>query len=143
MTRLFALGVVVRSLAIATVVSACFTSVAPRHFAPANRATGVMGTVAVTGGGQLSGELLAVNDTAYVMLIDSRVTVAPYGTLSAARFAVVGQVTRAAGEAPPTKDRRRLASYARFPYGIPAPAMAALLGKSGQTTEDAVGPDHR
>ena len=139
MTRFFGFGAVVRWLAIATVISACFTSVQPRHFAPAHEATGVMGKVAVTGGRELSGELLAVNDTGYVMLIDSRVTVAPYGKLSAARFAQLGQVTRAAGEAPRSKDRSRLALYARFPYGIPAPAMAALLAKSGQTTQDTVG----
>lgn len=131
---------IVRRLGLVALMAACYTSPDPRRSLSSISATGVSGRVHVVGGPDLEGELLAVSDTAYVMLVSSRVTVARYSALSQAQFAFVGQVTQAAGEVPTTKRRGNLRNYSRFPYGIPAPAMAALLAKSGQTAPDEVHP---
>lgn len=118
------------------VLCACRTSPDPRRFGPANSPTGITGSVRVAGGGEVVGELLAVTDTAYVMLVNSRVTMAPYAVLTTAHFAYVGRVTDSLGEAPSGKRRQRLELYSRFPFGIPGPAMSALLAKAGQSAAD-------
>jgi hypothetical protein len=135
MRRSSTLGAV-KYLVLVLIVCGCFTSRPPQRFGPAITATGVTGSVRLIGGTELSGELLAVNDTAYVMLIGSRVTIARYATLSAARFGVVGQVTASPGEVPRADRRQQLGSYSRFPFGIPDSALAALLAKGGQTVVD-------
>jgi hypothetical protein len=72
------------------------------------------------------------------MLIGSRVAVVPYSSLYRARFTSVGDVTGHSGERPSRKERDRLTHYSRFPYGIPAPAMSALLALSGQSAPDTI-----
>ena len=136
MSRPFARRAAVRLATGIVLLSACRTSGDPRQFAPATSPNGVTGTVHVAGGGDVVGELLAVTDTAYLMLVGSRLMVAPYAVLTHANFGWVGRVTSSVGELPSDKTRRRLVLYSRFPYGLSDSAMAGLLAKSGQTAPD-------
>ena len=81
-------------------------------------------------------ELLAVSDTAYLMLAGSRVVIAPYAVVTRSSFAYVGAVTKSLGETPSGKRQRQAVLYSRFPYGVPESALSALLRKSGQSAPD-------
>ena len=129
---------VFKALIAVACVSACRTSPPPERFQPARDPSGVVGDISLLDGRKITGELLTVGDTAYVMTVEARVTVAPYSILASSRFARVGQVTVRPGEVPSGRFREQAALYSRFPFGIPEPAMAALLGKSGQQVPDTV-----
>src|SRR5439155_8955505 len=67
------------------------------RFAPATRPEGVAVALELRGGGRAQGELLAVQDTALVVLAQDMVTLVPYGALEAVQFSQVGDLRDAAG----------------------------------------------
>jgi len=85
------------------------------RFAPAKRPEGVAVTLALLGGGRAQGELLAVQDTALVVLARDTVTLVPYRALEAGEFSQVGELRAT----PPAPDfARRLQLVSRFPQGL-------------------------
>jgi hypothetical protein len=116
------------------------TSAHPSTFEPARRPHGVQGALTVGSHTYSDVELLAVQDSGYVVLTGSRVAVAPFRLVSRARFHQIafGVATDRNGvPVPDVREQLRFAS--RFPYGIPAPAMAALLQQAGQQAPDTLG----
>ena len=87
-------------------------------------------------GQKLTGELLAIDEFAYVLLVRGRVGVAPFAAVEHAFFAQVGSAASSPGVGPSPRMRERVRLLSRFPYGIPRAAMTALLAESGQVAPD-------
>src|SRR6184192_2685964 len=100
------------------------------RFAPATRPEGVAVALALRGGRTAQGELLAVQDTALVVLAQDTVTLVPYGAVETGRFSQVGEL-RATPPAPDFARRLRLVS--RFPQGLTPDLLARLLAAHGQS----------
>lgn len=81
------------------------------------------------------GELLAATSNDYVMLLPKRLVVIPYAIAWSAEFKSVS--VRATGD-PNDEHLTQLRYASRFPYGIPAPAMTAILGTTGQSAPDTI-----
>jgi hypothetical protein len=130
MRRLLAASVLLATL------SACSTSPSPHDYLPAVEPSGIRGDLTTTfTRGALRVELLAVDDSSYIVLSRDRVAVAPFRIVQIAVFEPIGTTTRG-GRGPSSGHRSQLKYASRFPYGIPAPVMARLLEKSGQQRPD-------
>lgn len=100
------------------------------RFVPAKQPAGVAVTVWLKGGATGQGELLAVQDTALVVLVQDTVTLVPFRVLQAGRFSQVGELT----ETPPTTDfARNLRLVSRFPQGLTPELLPRLLAAYGQS----------
>jgi hypothetical protein len=123
MRRLWVYGPVLATLA-------CHLGGRVDRFAPAKQPQGVAVTFWLRGGATGQGELLTVQDTALVVLVQDSVTLVPYRVLQAGRFSQVGELT----ETPPTKDfAARLRLVNRFPQGLTPEMLARLLAAYGQS----------
>lgn len=121
----------------AALLSACHTSPPPERYPPARDPRGVAGTVAMRNGQKHEGELLAIDDSAYVLLVRGRVGVAPFTAVNSARFAEQSNFpTSSEGAAPTRRARERARLVSRFPFGIPPVALAALLAEARQDAPD-------
>jgi hypothetical protein len=101
------------------------------RFAPAKQPAGVTVKLWLRGGGTGRGELLAVQDTALVVLAQDTVTLVPYSTLEAGQFSQVGELA----DTPPAKDfAARLRLVSRFPQGLTPEMLTRLLAAYGQST---------
>ncbi|MFL5606342.1 MAG: hypothetical protein ACJ8AD_07850 [Gemmatimonadaceae bacterium] len=122
--------------ALVAMQTACSTSVRVDRYLPAMEPAGIRGELTTTfDRAPLRAELLAIDDSSYVVLVRDRVTVAPFRLLKEAEFDPIGTTTRD-GRAPSTDHRTQLKFASRFPYGIPAEAMSRLLEKSAQQRPD-------
>ena len=83
------------------------------------------------------GELLAVTPADLTMLTSTGVIVIPFSQIARGVFPAID--VRISGTPSPTKfDQLRYAS--RFPYGIPEPAMKAILSHVIRSAPDTVRP---
>lgn len=101
------------------------------RFAPANGPEGVAVALELRRGGRAQGELLAVQDTALVVLAQDTVTLVPYGALETGEFSQVEGELRGTPPAPDFARRLRLVS--RFPQGLTPDMLARLLAAYGQS----------
>jgi hypothetical protein len=121
-----------------TLVASCYTSPPPRSYPPALRPNGVTGELTTADHHSVQGELLEVRDSSYVLLVSGRVTVVPYAAVVTAHFS--DQDWMSFGYSSPSANRREQLRWdSRFPFGIRADALDALLGAAGQTKPDTVG----
>ncbi len=126
------------ALVACALLPACFTS--PRATADprATLARGITCDVAYSNRRPLQGELLAVGDSAYTLLVGQTVVVAMYHNAISASF----HIPRSGGSRtgvngwPSQTVRDDVVSYARFPLGIPPQALSALLRAGGQVAPD-------
>ena len=109
----------------------CHIGPQAKHHAPALRATGASVTV-TTAIGHISGELLELRDTALVVLA-AQVTLVPIRAIEQAAFSDT-RLTMDRRYALRPEEREELRLLGRYPYGIPAAAMAKLLASRGQTS---------
>jgi len=100
------------------------------RFAPANGPEGVAVALELRRGGRAQGELLAVQDTALVVLAQDTVTLVPYGALETGEFSQVGELR---GTPPAPDFARRLRLVSRFPQGLTPDMLARLLAAHGQS----------
>lgn len=100
------------------------------RFAPAKRPAGVAVALALRGGGRAQGELLAVQDTALVVLAQDTVTLVRYDALNAGYFSQVGDLDQLP---PGPAFARRLRLVSRFPQGLTPVMLARLLAAHGQS----------
>ena len=100
------------------------------RFAPAHQPDGVAVTLGLRGGRKAQGELLAVQDTALLVLAQDTVTLVPYNAVVSGRFSEVGELT----EIPPAPDfATRVRLVSRFPQGLSPELLARLLAAHGQS----------
>ena len=100
------------------------------RFAPARQPEGVAVTLTLRGGRRAQGELLAVQDTALVVLAQDSVTLVPYGAVKTGSFSQVGELL----ETPPAADfARTLQLVSRFPQGLTPDLLARLLAAHGRS----------
>ena len=99
------------------------------RFAPAKGPEGVAVALELRRGGRAQGELLAVQDTALLVLARDTVTLVSYDALKAGRFSQVGDLL----ETPPAPDfARRLRLVSRFAQGLTPDMLARLLAAHRQ-----------
>ncbi len=115
---------------------------------PANEPAGVVATLHASRPGfahepwelrreRLAGELLAVQDTAFLLLIDRRLTLIPYGAVRHG-FAEQQENFYLSGRAPNRGLRERLRLVSRYPQGVSPELLARLLAAYGQPAVDVV-----
>jgi hypothetical protein len=122
--------------ALIATLTACKTSPSVDDYFPATEPGGIRGDLTTTfDRGPLRVELLAVDDSSYVVLSRDRVAVAPFRAVRKAVFEPIGTTTRD-GRAPSSSHRAQLKYASRVPYGIPPAVMSRLLEKSGQPPPD-------
>ena len=121
------------ALAALALASGCYTSPKPEVYGPALSPTGIHGVLQARSGVRVSGELLEVRDSAYVMLVSDRVVIIPYGVLSSGSFDHQDWTTFDSFAHPSVETRQRLRWDSRFPFGMQDRAMAALLRAGGQS----------
>ena len=126
MPRFFALAAI-------ALAAGCYTSPKPEVYGPALSPTGIQGILQATSGIRISGELLEVRDSAYVMLVSDRVVIIPYRVLSSGSFDHQDWATFDSFARPSVETRQRLRWDSRFPFGMQDRALAALLRASGQS----------
>lgn len=131
MPRLFILTALLLS-------AACYTSPEPEVYAPALSPHGVHGVLHLRTGAEAGGELLEVRDSAYVLLINDRVTVVPFTAIATGTFEHQDWMSFGSAATPNAETRQRLRWDSRFPFGIRDPALAALLRAGKQTEPDIV-----
>ena len=115
--------------------SACiYTGGSPTESPFANLPDGVAGVVTVPAH-VYEGELLTVTLADLTMLTQTSVIVIPFSQIERGVFSAIDVRIRGA-PSPAQFDQLRYAS--RFPYGIPEPAMKAILSRRGRATPDTV-----
>jgi hypothetical protein len=108
---------------------ACQVGGTVETFAPANRPAGVAVDLTLQGGRKTRGELLAVEDTALVVLAQDSVTLVSYGAIFEWRFSQVDALL----QRPPAPDlATKLRLLSRFPQGLTPALLARLLAAQGQ-----------
>ena len=135
-SRSYARAMLVTCAALTLVLSGCMTSKSPAKYVRATSVQGTLGSVHLRDGQTYDGELLAVDDSAFVLLRNGRVGRARFGDIQSVRFSELGKVEFAAGEIPSAKTLTRARILSRFPYGISPAAMTELLGASRQDAPD-------
>jgi hypothetical protein len=119
--------------------ASCFTAPRPSRDPIVQSPLGVHGTISV-GTARFAGELLAITPASFVLLTNQRVVVIPFALAGPGDFSSIDIRTYG----PPWErhaEQLRLAS--RFPYGIPAQAMTAILASRGQTVPDTIKAESR
>jgi hypothetical protein len=111
-----------------------YTGGSPSKSPLANSPEGVAGVVTVAGN-VYEGELLTVTRADLTMRTSEAVVVIPYSQIESGGFAAI-DVDIAGVPSPRHLDQLRYAS--RFPYGIPDPALKAILSKMGRPAPDTV-----
>lgn len=106
-------------------LAGCHLGTGVGSFAPATHAGGVPVSVE-SRSARLDAELLSVSDTGLLLASDSGLVFAPYRAIRGATF---GQVSEeiSKGEAPHAATRERLRLISRFPQGVSAERVRALL----------------
>jgi hypothetical protein len=99
-------------------------------FAPAQSPGGVEISLALPESGRVRGELLAVQDTAFVVLIRDSLVLVPYRAVDGAQVTQFGQLH---GIPPVAEDAANLRLVSRFPQGIAPDLLARLLAAYGQS----------
>ncbi len=115
-------------------------NVGPRvaDFQPAQGPAGARVTLDVGPSMTVTGELLAVEDTALIVLTSGQgVFVVPYTAIREGRVSQRG-ATIFRGRAPADRTRQRLRLVSRFPQGISPELMEALLAAHGRAELKAV-----
>jgi hypothetical protein len=118
--------------------AACYTSPKPEGYPPALSPTGAHAVLRLRTGAEAVGELLEVRDSAYVLLVNDRVTVVPFTTIASGIFEHQDWMSFGSVASPNAETRQRLRWDSRFPFGMRDPALAALLRAGKQTEPDIV-----
>jgi hypothetical protein len=126
------------ALAGAGLLAACYTSPAPQNFPQARSPYGAEVSLRLVDGRSVKGELLEVTDTSVMLLsrATGRVAVARKPAVGSVEFSVVEALFFTGRGNPSARALEGARLRARFPYGIPPAASAAILAKAGQQAPD-------
>jgi hypothetical protein len=118
-------------IALAVVCCSCTVGRQAGNFRLAQAPAGVEATVATDGGGALMrGELLSVDDTSLLILVNRQVTRVPYTRIRKASFMQAGVTIT---DVPPTKlVKDQLHLLSRYPQGVSPALLRSLLAAYGQ-----------
>jgi hypothetical protein len=125
-------------LALALACAGCTTGPSAEQFRPAVSPRGVSVQLQLRARrADVSGELLEVRTTGFVVLAASKVVLVPFGEVRGAKFAQMrlGYV----GGTPGASTFEAMRRVSRFPGGLPPEQMARLLASLGQTELRAFG----
>ncbi|HET7711791.1 MAG TPA: hypothetical protein VFL80_07665 [Thermoanaerobaculia bacterium] len=118
-------------LLLALALTGCALGPKVDSFAPARSAAGIEASLALDGGASAKGELLAVEETALVLLNQKVVTRVPYSSIRSGTFPQSG-VAITNGRFQNAESREKLRLLSRFPQGLTPPLLASLLAAYGQ-----------
>lgn len=121
-------------LAFAAVSSCIHTGPVPNRDPIVLSPLGVHGDIDV-GANRYSGELLAITDREFLLLTSSRLFVIPFPIAGSGDFSSIDIRTYGA---PWQTHAEQLRYASRYPQGIPAPALSAILRSKGQAAPDTV-----
>ncbi|MEO5895422.1 MAG: hypothetical protein ABIS06_06955 [Vicinamibacterales bacterium] len=120
-------------LVLGITATACSYGTRIADFRPAHNPSGVDVRVATTGG-DLSGELIEMRDSGFVLLTGgpSKLRLVPYTEVRSAKFEQIGSLI---GDRQPPNGgaRERLRLVSRFPQGMSPQVLETLLKTYGQT----------
>lgn len=116
--------------------SACKTSKSPQSIPQAQSPRGVLGTFVLRNGREQVGELIAVNDSGYILLAHDRIGIARFTDVRRAILPIAGSYTLKLGLSPSAKMLEHARLLSRFPFGISATVMTTLLTASKQEVLD-------
>ena len=127
-----------RTLAAALLMSltSCLTSPPALSIAQADGQRGALGSVYMSDGRQHSGELLAFDDSTIVILTGDRVAIGALDHIDRVSFEDFETMYTGLHHNPSSRTLRQGRKVSRFPYGITAEAMTALLTSTKQTSPD-------
>jgi hypothetical protein len=112
--------------------TACHTSPDPLRDPRVLSPRGVHGEIE-TATRTYSGELLALTQSDFVLLTDQRLVVIPFVVAYAGKF---GSIDVSTYGAPWGRHAEQLRYASRYPYGIPEPALSAILRSKAQAAPD-------
>lgn len=114
-------------LASALLLTACRTSAPARQAAERDTHLGSTGTVRLADGNSATGELLAVEHSAFVLLTSQRIVVVLFNGVSEARFGGTSSFEFGPGRRPRETVIKQWRDDSRFPFGMTQAAMRELL----------------
>ena len=136
-------GVVLCTAVGAAILTACMTSPAPRDSPRATSPYGQHTTLVLANGRSVAGELLAVTDTAWYLMVGGRVASARTAAITSMTVDLGKRgnhtVQLRDGAGLNAKRTQAARDGARFPHGIPPDIMTALLARSSQSEADDLG----
>jgi len=120
-------------LVLCAVMSACSYGTRIADFRPAHNPNGANVRVS-TGAGDLSGELIEMRDSGFVLLTagSSKLHLVRFDQVRSAKFEQVGSLP-GDGRTPSARQRERLRLVSRFPQGMSPQLLETLLKTHGQT----------
>lgn len=125
-----------RALVVLLSVAACYTGPTAEKFGPARSPRGIAADLRlVHRTGRIRGELLAVEDTALLVLRDQRVVLVPLRAIALGGFRQRGPMIERGRIS--DQHREALRRVSRYPGGLPEPVRTRLLQAHGQSTPDA------
>lgn len=125
---------------LAGAAAGCMTSPAVEKSARPRTAEGLAVSLDLMNGRTIAGELLMLDSASVTLLTPEGITVAPHVAVEEVRFAGFPRLRPDRGMyylPPGIMDRIRLES--RYPYGIPDPALQAIMRAKSQSRVDTVG----
>lgn len=122
------------TLALAAALAGCRTSPKPTAIFQATSPYGEQISVTLKDGRSHVGELLAVTDTALIVMVQNRVAIARAVAIALARTSRF-RLGYAAGTVR-KKELDNARRGARFPYGMSPEVLSALLTKTSQSSPD-------
>ena len=133
-------GVVLCTAVGAAILTACMTSPDPRSSPRSTSPYGQHTRLYLENGRSVAGELLAVTDTAWYLMVGGRVGSARTAAIAAMSVDLGKRGIQTVGlrDGAGLNARRTEAARdgARFPHGIPPEIMTALLARSSQSEAD-------
>lgn len=116
---------------LAGVVTGCMTSRPPQSEPRATTPYGETASVTLVGGRRFDGELIAVTDSSWILMVNQQVATVRHAALRFVFIKSIGFMSMSKGPSP--AQLKRAGDAARFPRGAPAGALAIILAKTGQT----------
>jgi hypothetical protein len=118
-------------------LAACYHGPSIRNFEPANAPDGIAADLRLRKA-RIHGELLAVEDSALIVLTDQdRIVMAPLDSIRQGIFGDLGEVLGESGDIHRNR-RERLRLLSRFPGGLTPEIRTRLLAAYGQTEIEVV-----
>jgi hypothetical protein len=129
-----------RALLLCLLATSCSFGPRVSKFGPATHVAG-LGTMVARGDSTFGAELLAVTDTALLLVRDSRIVLARYRSVDRIDFLGLSeQYTITRGRPPVGQVREQLRLFSRYPPGVPASLLAELLAAYHQDSVDVLRP---